>query len=403
VPKPNAQSPSMPGWRLCGLQLSNRFGKQMWPVTLSGKRRYREVHRAFSFRSTPRRSRLCGVGLHSFGPSGTNASVRPVRKIAPSFLSASTRMSMKACGFQLDRRRIHKSIWLKNLSMPDLPSPLIDVLSAESFADEHLPGSVNICVYETAFIDKIRASFPDAHTALTVYGLNDSTLEAGVALTKLGAAGYTRVQILPGGLEGWKAGGGKIEQSAAVELPSGRFEVDQTASLGEWMGRNLYNRHLGTVRLGPGYIEIRDGRLAGGHLTVDMTSLACTDIPDPGLSAHLIAHLKNADFFLVEQYPQAKFEISKVEYRADVRPDEPNYDVKGDFTLRGVTRPLAFAALVARKGDGSFTAQAPLDLDRTLWGAYYGSAKFFGRLGQHLVNDEFHLHLKVVTTARPME
>src|SRR5260221_10878107 len=88
--------------------------------------------------------------------------------------------------------------------MLELPSPLIDILSAESFAAEHLPGSVNICFYETAFIDKIRAAFPDPNTALTVYGLNDSTLEAGVALTKLGTAGYMRVSTLPGGLEGWR-------------------------------------------------------------------------------------------------------------------------------------------------------------------------------------------------------
>ena len=90
--------------------------------------------------------------------------------------------------------------------MPELPSPLIDVLSAESFAAERLPGSVNICVYETAFIDKIRAAFPNQNTALTVYGLSDSTLEARLALTKLGAAGYGRVTALSGGLEGWKAG-----------------------------------------------------------------------------------------------------------------------------------------------------------------------------------------------------
>ena len=171
--------------------------------------------------------------------------------------------------------------------MPELPSPLIDLLSAESFAAEHLPGSVNICVYEIAFIDKIRAAFPDPNTALTVYGLNESTLEAGVALTKLGAAGYAQVTTLPGGLEGWKAGGGKIEQSAAPELPSGNFEVDQQASLVEWTGRNLFNRHAGTVQLGPGQVLIKDGRLAGGHLTVDMTSLRCTDIPDPAMNAHL--------------------------------------------------------------------------------------------------------------------
>jgi polyisoprenoid-binding protein YceI len=285
--------------------------------------------------------------------------------------------------------------------MPKLPSPLIDVLSAESFAAEHLPGSVNICVYEIAFIDKIRAAFPDPSIALTVYGLNDSTLEARVALTRLGTAGYARVTALAGGLEGWKASGGTIELSATPELPSGQFEVDQNASLVEWMGRNLFNRHLGTVQLGPGQIVIKDGRLAGGHLTVDMTSLRCTDIPDPEINAHLIAHLKNDDFFSVDRYPRAELEIREVSYRSDVRLDEPNYQIKADFTLRGATNPIDFAALVARKSDGSFTAQALLDLDRTVWGANYGSAKFFGRLGQHVVNDEFHLHLKVVTKNQP--
>ena len=287
--------------------------------------------------------------------------------------------------------------------MPELPSPLIDLLSAESFAAEHLPGSVNICVYETAFIDKIRAAFPDPNTALTVYGLNESTLEAGVALTKLRAAGYVRVTALPGGLEGWTASGGKVEQNVVPELPSGQFEVDQEASLVEWMGRNLFSRHVGTAQLGPGLIFIKDGRLTGGRLTVDMTSLRCSDIPDPAMNAHLIAHLESEDFFSVEKYPQAELDIRQVEYRSNVRPDEPNYFITGDFTLRGVTNTIDFAAVAARKGDGSFTAQALLDLDRTLWGANYGSAKFFGRLGQHVVNDDFHLQLKVVTKDKPAE
>jgi len=287
--------------------------------------------------------------------------------------------------------------------MPELPSPLIDLLSAESFVAEHLPGSVNICVYETAFIDKIRAAFPDPNTALTVYGLNESTLEAGVALRKLGATGYSRVTVLPGGLEGWKASGGKVEHSSAPELPSGQFEVDQNASQVEWMGRNLFSRHRGTVQLGPGLVFIEDGRLAGGRLTVDMTSLRCSDIADPTMNAHLIAHLESDDFFSVERYPQAELDIREVQYRSNVRLDEPNHQIIGEFTLRGVTNPIDFAAVVARKGDGSFTAQALLELDRTLWGANYGSAKFFGRLGQHVVNDEFHLQLKVVTKDKPVE
>jgi polyisoprenoid-binding protein YceI len=287
--------------------------------------------------------------------------------------------------------------------MAKIPFPLIDLLSSESFAAEHLPGTVNICVYETAFIDKIRAAFPDPTILLTVYGLNDSTLEASVAVKKLEAAGYRSVQVLPGGLEGWKASGEAIERGADAnrESVTGRYEIDQAASVVEWMGRNLFNRHIGTVQLGPGTIDVKHGLLAGGHLTVDMTTLRCTDLTDPGLNAYLIAHLKSDDFFSAEKYPSAEFNILAATIRSGAVPGEPNYQIRGDFTLRGVTKPLDLSVVVARKTGGAFTAQARLDIDRTLWGAVYGSAKFFGRLGQHLVNDVVHLYLKVVTKERP--
>jgi polyisoprenoid-binding protein YceI len=287
--------------------------------------------------------------------------------------------------------------------MAEIPSPLIDILSSESFAAEHLPGAVNFCVYETAFIDKIRAAFPDTTILLTVYGLNSSTLEASVAVKKLEAAGYRRVQVLPGGLEGWKARGEAVEKGANTvsELVTARYEIDQAASVTEWMGRNLFNRHVGSVQLGPGSVDVKDGLLAGGHLTVDMTSLRCMDIADPTLNAHLIAHLKSDDFFSTEKYPNAELQISAATIRSGVKPGEPNYQIRGEFTLRGVTNPLDLSAVVTRKPEGAFVAQARLDIDRTLWGSVYGSAKFFGRLGQHLVNDLVHLYLKVVTKDRP--
>lgn len=285
--------------------------------------------------------------------------------------------------------------------MADLPSPLIDILSTESFAEEHLPGAVNICVYEVAFLDKIRAAFPDPNAPLTIYGLNDSTHEAEVAVKKLAAAGYRHVQVLADGLEGWKLSGGEIERGVAVEAISGRYEVDTTMSVVEWMGRNLFNRHLGTVELDSGHIMMNDGKLVGGCLSIDMTTLYCADIPDPVLNAHLIAHLKSDDFFSVDKFPRAEFVISASLPRSGVRADEPNYQIRGDFTLRGITKPMDFAAVVAKEADGAFAAQAVLELDRTVWGAIYGSAKFFGRLGQHLVNDEVHLHLKIVTKDKP--
>jgi polyisoprenoid-binding protein YceI len=132
-----------------------------------------------------------------------------------------------------------------------------------------------------------------------------------------------------------------------------------------------------------------------------MTTLRCTDIADPALKVQLIAHLKSDDFFSTEKYPNAEFDILAATIRSGVKPGEPNYQIRGDFTLRGVTKPLDFPAVVARKAEGAFAAQARLDLDRTLWESVYGSSKFFGRLGQHLVNDVIHLYLKVVTKERP--
>ncbi|KAB7708663.1 hypothetical protein F9802_00460 [Bacillus aerolatus] len=52
------------------------------------------------------------------------------------------------------------------------------------------------------------------------------------------------------------------------------------------------------------------------------------------------AHLRNADFFDVENHPQMTFTATNI-----VKTDENEYDVTGDFTLHGVTRPETFAVI----------------------------------------------------------
>lgn len=48
-------------------------------------------------------------------------------------------------------------------------------------------------------------------------------------------------------------------------------------------------------------------------------------------------HLKSADFFDVEQYPSAAFRST------GVRADGDNYVLDGEFTLKGVTKPVSLA------------------------------------------------------------
>jgi polyisoprenoid-binding protein YceI len=51
------------------------------------------------------------------------------------------------------------------------------------------------------------------------------------------------------------------------------------------------------------------------------------------------AHLRSADFFDVEQYPEIRFDSTRVE-----KGDEGQYVVTGDLTIRGVTREVQLEA-----------------------------------------------------------
>lgn len=277
-------------------------------------------------------------------------------------------------------------------------SLLIDVLSADSYEAEHVPGAVNLCVYETAFIDKVKEVFPDSGIALTVCGYCDTTKEAEVAIERLKAAGYSNVSVMAGGLDRWKAEGGKPEGKGDTSSSSdGRFAVDADASFIHWTGRNLFNYHTGSLKLKDGSVEISDGHLISAVFRVDMDSLACTDLTDSAMNRMLIDHLRSDDFFSAAEYPLAIFTVTSARRIDGVSDGLPNHRIEGNLDLRGTMVPISFDALVARKEDGSYVAQAMIDFDRTQWGSIYGSGKFFSRLGQHVVNDIVHLHLKVAT------
>lgn len=60
-------------------------------------------------------------------------------------------------------------------------------------------------------------------------------------------------------------------------------------------------------------------------------------------------HLRSADFFDVEKYPTINFKSNKVER---VKGDE--YNVLGDLTMHGVTKPVQFKAEYAGKGKNPY-------------------------------------------------
>ena len=277
---------------------------------------------------------------------------------------------------------------------------LIDVRLEDDFHACHLDGAHSNCVFEVAFAERATERIPAKDTPLVVYGHDSNSHESRVAALKLEALGYSRIHDLRDGLVGSENAGIATVRAEAdtVRLPTaeGSLPVDLEASRLVWVGRNLLNKHWGTVSIHQGTLEFAHHQLVGGSFTLDLQRIECADLAGTDLHAVLIGHLQNDDFFDVANHPQAIVVIRRVLPIEGRREGSPDLRIEADLTLRGQTHAISFDAVTGWTDEGKPAAQATLTFDRTLWGSIYGSGKFFHRLAGHMVQDLIEIQVKIV-------
>ncbi|NEQ67321.1 MAG: hypothetical protein F6K21_17790 [Symploca sp. SIO2D2] len=263
---------------------------------------------------------------------------------------------------------------------------LIHPLTEESFAQSHIPNSINLCVYEIAFEEKAKAQL-DPETPTVAYGQNNSFEAASLASEKLAECDFKDIRILEGGLEGWIQKGYEVKQSAAfASSPDGRFFADLEKSRLSWIGRNLFNQHNGEIAIQEASLSFAEGHPAAGRITLNMQDIRCHDIEDSKLNQVLINHLSNSDFFLTDSHPTATFELERFEVKPKATDGTPNFDLVGFANVRGREQTITISAIIGWNPQ-SISVQGQFDLDRTQFGSKYGSGRFYESLGMHLVND----------------
>ncbi len=293
---------------------------------------------------------------------------------------------------------------LKNLLAEKPETVLIDLLPPEHFASRHIPGAQNACVFQVSFLDDLAIAAPDKQVPIIVYGASQRSQDATMALEKLDRAGYANASFLTGGLEAWCGAGYDLEGEATdqkddpqttVTLPDGQYTVDADASQVEWAGRNPNTRHIGTVDIAKGVVDIKD-RTITGKVEIDMNTIHNINLKGDELQPVLEAHLRSDDFFFTKMFPKAVFTVKEAKSIEPAWLTAPNYHVNGELNLRGVSAELEFDATVAPLEDGVFVLEAHFDIDRTRWHVIYGSTRFFEHLGMHKVFDLLSFQIRMV-------
>jgi polyisoprenoid-binding protein YceI len=127
-----------------------------------------------------------------------------------------------------------------------------------------------------------------------------------------------------------------------IDMPESRIEFYVSSSDGEVCG--TFASWTGQLQVG-----------AAGHPEVSTLNLEVSTISMTTGSGMKDDIIKGKDFFYVEKYPSITFTSTKV-----VPSGDPNrFQVQGEFTLRGVTKPVTLQMTRARHERGRTNLRGP--------------------------------------------
>lgn len=186
---------------------------------------------------------------------------------------------------------------------------------------------------------------------------------------------------------------GAAVRSLSPINPDQVFRIDTAKSTLTWIGAKVTGRHYGIIPISEGSITLHKGVPHGGKTRFDMNKVRSTDrsIDEAG-NKKLTKHLRSEDFFDVENFPTATFQITSVvpfdsterqdapapaPHTKALRIKDPTHKITGNLTIKGVTKSVSFPAKITLE-DNLLRAKANFNIDRTYWRLTYGADQSLG-------------------------
>jgi polyisoprenoid-binding protein YceI len=117
--------------------------------------------------------------------------------------------------------------------------------------------------------------------------------------------------------------------TATTQVTSGTWAIDPVHS-----SINFWVRHLMVSKVRGSFANFSGAIVIADDGTPSVRAEIAVDSVNTG-NAQRDAHLKSTDFFDVDKFPVATFTSGSVESNGD------NYVLRGDLTIKGVTKPVA--------------------------------------------------------------
>jgi len=185
------------------------------------------------------------------------------------------------------------------------------------------------------------------------------------------------------------------KESLETSSTANRLAVDTSSSIIKWEGNKPVGGHTGTISIAQGEFIMNNGVIEGGNFLIDMKSISVTDLESGNGKESLESHLmgtvegKEGDFFNVNKYPTATFEITGVETK------EGKTMMSGNLTMLEKSNNITFPIVYNSNGTSMKVVSEEFEIDRTKWGIYYGSKSFFDSLGDNFIKDAMKITIEL--------
>lgn len=148
----------------------------------------------------------------------------------------------------------------------------------------------------------------------------------------------------------------------------------------KWTGKKIAGTHTGTVPIKKASLIIDNEMIKEAEIVVDLTRLEDLDLSGEW-KIKLENHLKSADFFNVEKFPEASLKITS----------STSNKLYGTLTIKGKTNKIV---VPYTRRNNIFIGK--LIFDRTDYDMVYRSGNFFKDLGDKVIENEVVIDFKIV-------